>query len=183
MYCVCCGQIIRWPSKTGSQGVHPPGQELEVKYSLRENFANFWRRGVALWIDGIILSLLGATLNYIIGSLSVPDTVGALSVVEWLNSLAFSIFGYQVPLLIAPIAWVYYAFFESSEMQATPGKMFFGLMVSDMYGNKCSFMRASNRYFGKILSSVLLGLGYFVVLFTPRRQALHDLLAGCLVMN
>ena len=81
------------------------------------------------------------------------------------------------------ITWIYYAAFESSRHQATLGKMALGLRVTDCYGRPISYGRASARYFGKLLSSLILGLGYLMAAFTERKQALHDIMAGCLVIK
>jgi uncharacterized RDD family membrane protein YckC len=70
---------------------------------------------------------------------------------------------------------------ESSSYQGTLGKMIFGLKVTDLYGNRISFERATGRNFAKILSAMILGIGYLMVAFTERKQGLHDLLAGTLV--
>jgi uncharacterized RDD family membrane protein YckC len=72
---------------------------------------------------------------------------------------------------------------ESSTWQATLGKKILGLKVTDLAGNRISFARASGRFFGKILSGMILGIGFLMAGFTARKQALHDILAGCLVLR
>lgn len=79
--------------------------------------------------------------------------------------------------------WLYYAVMESSNMQGTFGKMAMGLKVTDMEGRKVSFTKATARYFLRWVSSFLFGLGYLFPFFTEKRQALHDLLSGCLVIE
>jgi uncharacterized RDD family membrane protein YckC len=79
--------------------------------------------------------------------------------------------------------WIYYAALESSSWQATLGKKILGLRVTDLAGNRISFARASGRFFGMILSSMILGIGFLMAGFTARKQALHDILAGCLVLR
>jgi uncharacterized RDD family membrane protein YckC len=79
--------------------------------------------------------------------------------------------------------WLYFAILESSAMQATPGKMVLGLYVTGEDGRRIGFAQASGRFFGKLLSSLLLGIGYLLAAFTARKQALHDLMAGCLVVR
>jgi uncharacterized RDD family membrane protein YckC len=58
-----------------------------------------------------------------------------------------------------------------------------GIVVTDMNGGRVSFGRATGRYFGKILSSITLFIGYLMQPFTERRQTLHDMLAACLVLR
>lgn len=77
--------------------------------------------------------------------------------------------------------WVYFAGFESSYLGATPGKWALGIYVTDMEGKRVSFGRATGRYFGKIVSGIILGIGYMMAGFTEKFQALHDMMAECLV--
>ncbi len=89
-------------------------------------------------------------------------------------------------LWVAPgfiIVWLYYALAESSGHQATPGKRLLGLRVTDLGGRRVTFGTATLRHFGKFLSGLLMGLGYLLALLTPKNQALHDLIAGCVVVE
>jgi uncharacterized RDD family membrane protein YckC len=71
----------------------------------------------------------------------------------------------------------------SSDRQATVGKIAVGLKVTDLYGQRISFARATGRHFAKILSAMVLFIGYIMVAFTERKQGLHDILAGTLVVK
>ncbi|HXI44099.1 MAG TPA: RDD family protein, partial [Bryobacteraceae bacterium] len=71
---------------------------------------------------------------------------------------------------------------ESSHYQATLGKKALGIIVTDMNGNRISFARANGRFFGKWVSGMIMNIGYLMAAFTEKKQALHDLLAGCLVV-
>jgi uncharacterized RDD family membrane protein YckC len=75
----------------------------------------------------------------------------------------------------------YYAYFESSEKQATFGKQAMGLVVTDLDGNRISLLNAVGRYFSKIISAVILMIGYIMQAFDSKGQALHDKIAGTLV--
>ncbi|MGB8524124.1 MAG: RDD family protein, partial [Candidatus Acidiferrales bacterium] len=80
--------------------------------------------------------------------------------------------------------WIYYAWMESSSHQGTLGKMALGLIVTDLEGRRISFARASGRYFAKIITSLIpLGIGYMMAGFTEKKQALHDIIASCLVLR
>lgn len=57
------------------------------------------------------------------------------------------------------------------------------MAVVDLHGGRISFLRAPARYFAKILSTLILFIGYIMVAFTVRRQGLHDLIASTLVMK
>jgi uncharacterized RDD family membrane protein YckC len=72
---------------------------------------------------------------------------------------------------------------ESSTSQATFGKMACGLAVTDTYGNRISFGRATGRYFAKILSALTLGIGFAMVGWTRQKRGLHDFVAGTLVVR
>jgi uncharacterized RDD family membrane protein YckC len=61
--------------------------------------------------------------------------------------------------------------------------MALGIKVTDLSGNAISFGRATVRHFGKILSAIILLAGYLMVAFTAKKQGLHDMIAGCLVVK
>ena len=81
------------------------------------------------------------------------------------------------------IMWAYYALFEASSWQGTPGKRVFRIYVTDLDGKKITFWRASIRYFGRKISEIIFLVGYFIAGFTEKKQALHDILANCLVLR
>jgi uncharacterized RDD family membrane protein YckC len=86
-----------------------------------------------------------------------------------------------VEMLFFCAFWIYEAAMESSSRQATLGKMALGLKVADEQGRRISFARATGRYFAKIISGMILLIGYIMAGFTARKQALHDMIAGTLV--
>lgn len=124
-------------------------------------YAGFWRRFAAYLLDGIILSIVLVPL-----SLAFPTDQQA----------TFS------PVTTG-IAWLYFALMESSARQATLGKMALGIIVTDMEGNRIGFGRATGRYFAKILSGLILFIGYIMVAFTAKKQALHDIIVNTLVVK
>ncbi len=88
--------------------------------------------------------------------------------------------GINVGSIVA--GWLYSSLLESSSWQATVGKKLIGLRVTDLNGYRISFGKATGRYFGKILSSMICLVGFIMVAFTEKQQALHDQLAGTLVV-
>jgi uncharacterized RDD family membrane protein YckC len=86
-------------------------------------------------------------------------------------------------VVIAAAGWLYFALMESSSKQGTLGKMALSIVVTDVNGNRITFGRATGRYFGKILSGLILYIGYIMVAFTEKKQGLHDMIAGTLVVN
>jgi uncharacterized RDD family membrane protein YckC len=86
---------------------------------------------------------------------------------------------------IAAVAkWLYFAYLESGEKQATWGKQALGIYVTDLAGQRVTFGRATGRFFAKIVSGLIpLGIGFVMAGFTERRQALHDMIASTLVLR
>src|SRR6185312_7692357 len=139
--------------------------------------AGFWRRAVAWLIDGLILSPVFVVLYLsVVGSSAVPLAMQP---------------GGMVPFRVFPslwfvwvlVPWLYYALCESSAWQATPGKLALGLRVTGEHGRRIRFGRATGRFFGKFLSGAILDIGYMLAGWTERKQALHDLMAGCCVVR
>ena len=79
--------------------------------------------------------------------------------------------------------WLYSAVFESSNFMATPGKMALGIVVTDYQNQKISFAQASGRHFGKIISGIIIGIGFIMAAFTEKKQGLHDIMSGTLIVN
>ena len=136
-------------------------------------YAGFWKRFAAFILDYIIVVVLAALAG---GAIGVMYGVGAGAP----SDEAASGLGALAGLLVW---WLYYALMESSGKQATLGKMALGIRVVDREGNAVSFGRATGRNLGKFLSGMLMAIGYLMAGFTARKQALHDILAGCLVVN
>ena len=187
-FCTACGTPLAQSSvHPGSSGVHADPAGLLVSRVFP--FAGFWLRFVAALIDGVILAFaLGLLLLPVlfltgfIGSLEAfihsagrPDPAALLSFISMV-------------LLFAAVAivvrWLYFAYLESGEKQATWGKQVLGLYVTDLRGNPITFGRASGRFFGKFVTNLIpLAIGYIMAGFTERKQALHDMIASCLVLR
>lgn len=91
--------------------------------------------------------------------------------------------GFMPSMGSAVALWLYFAILESSWRQATIGKSIMHLKVTDQEGRRISFLRATGRHLGKVLSSAIFAIGYFMAAFTERKQALHDMVAGTLVVK
>ena len=135
-------------------------------------YSGFWRRVAASLIDSVILGVVGAILGIVLGVAMVSGGTDDTEVVELTGNVVGLFLG-----------WLYYALMESSSKQATIGKMVMGIKVTDLEGNQISFARASGRHFGKIISSLILAIGYLMMLWTEKKQTLHDMMAGCLVVK
>jgi uncharacterized RDD family membrane protein YckC len=123
-------------------------------------YAGFWRRVAAFLIDQVVIAAILAIIVVIMYySIAIPS-----------RYIAFS------------VEWLYFAGMESSHRQATVGKIVMGIIVTDLDGYRISFFTATIRHLAKILSGLLLGLGYFMIAFSARKQGLHDKIAECLVV-
>ena len=163
-------------------------ETLESENTGNVNYAGFWLRFVAYLIDDIIISSVGFVISLpFIGTIIFSGI--ALSDMEKCEETTFmgiaGIVGIVLLLAITltVVSWLYFALMESSKQQATLGKMALSLKVTDMEGNKISFGRATGRYFGKILSGMIFMIGYILAGLTEKKQALHDMIAGCLVIR
>lgn len=87
----------------------------------------------------------------------------------------------------APVALVLHFFykpiFEASAVRATPGKYLAEISVERSNGEQLSLKDAYIRYFSSWLSGLMLGLGFFMALFTRKSQTLHDIFADTVVVN
>jgi uncharacterized RDD family membrane protein YckC len=151
-------------------------------------YAGFWLRFVAYIIDDFLLGLAGFIISIpfiggivfsAIGIDKNPDN--AENIVRGLAGILGSVLG--LILVVMVVSWLYFALMESSKTQATLGKMALGLKVTDLEGNPITFARATGRYFGKILSGIILYIGYILAGLTEKKQALHDIIAACLVVR
>ena len=92
--------------------------------------------------------------------------------------------GFWEDLAIESLVWLpYYVLFQASPWQATPGKRAFGIKVTDLEGRRIGYGRSLARYAASIVSFLALMIGYLMVPFTRKRQAMHDMIAGTLVID
>ncbi|MBN2053131.1 RDD family protein [Candidatus Woesearchaeota archaeon] len=136
-------------------------------------YAGFWRRLLAYIIDVCLLTCAFLIVGFLI-------TIIDLFISGYPNT-DFNGILFKITLLL--IGWLYYAFMESSDKQATLGKMALGLKVVDEEGKQISFWRATGRFWAKYLSSLILYIGFLMILWTEKKQGLHDELASCLVIK
>ncbi|HZP17031.1 MAG TPA: RDD family protein [Terriglobales bacterium] len=142
-------------------------------------YGGFWVRFVAFVIDALVVGIVVWPISAMI-ALSIGLAGGAVDMPMIGVHLVRGIAGFT---LSACANWIYEAALESSSKQATLGKMALGLKVTDLEGNRISFARATGRHFAKILSGMILLIGYIMAGFTERKQALHDMIAATLVVR
>ena len=129
--------------------------------------AGFLVRFAAAFVDGIISGIIGGVFGFVVGF-----TMGATPAMEFVSQLGGIVIG-----------WLFGALFESGQAMATPGKRMLGLKVVGLDGRQISFGRATGRHFAKIPSGLIFGIGFLMAAFTEKKQALHDIMAGCRVVK
>jgi len=168
MFCNRCGAqnapAAQFCSKCGASFVSPVP---------KFHYAGFWLRVWAYLIDSAVLGLLPVLIAVIITPLFFTGVWGLAFVGIWI---------FILPIVLTE-GWLYYALMESSSYQATLGKRALNLRVTGMSGERITFGTASARYFGRILSHLFLGIGFIMAGFTEKKQALHDMIASCLVIR
>ena len=170
-------------------GGYAVAQPAYVQTVPQVTYAGFWLRVLAYFIDAIILGIFAIPI--LIGAAMLMGIGGMLENIPhnedpFLNGMppAFMLFILLCGSLGLFGTWLYFALLESSEWQGTAGKKVLGLIVTDMAGQRVSFMRATGRHFSKIVTSFIpLGIGYAMAGFTEKKQALHDMIASCLVLR
>jgi uncharacterized RDD family membrane protein YckC len=187
-FCSTCGQavpgagVLARPQAGGE--VAPYGAPASMRYS------GFWLRFAAYLIDGVIMSAgIFAMFIPLIAALGLSAALSGVNVhvdhamgpaqIKMLVGWIFVLLG-----LAVLVTWLYHALMESSAWQATVGKRVVGLIVTDMAGQPISFARASGRHFAKFISNLIpFEFGYIMAAFTEKRQALHDMIAGCVILK
>lgn len=164
-----------------SQDAPPPlppaaaPQPLSGEAAASVVYAGFWRRWAALILDSLILAM---PLLPIAVLAALP--FGLLADSGNLAGVAAQGIYYLLYLLLAPL---YYAGMESSPWQATLGKRAVGIKVCDSQGRRLRFAHALGRWVAALLSYLTFYVGFLMAAFTARKQALHDFVAGTLVVD
>ncbi|MCE5270447.1 RDD family protein [bacterium] len=163
-------------------------------------YAPFIKRFVAFVVDFILSGAICALLMLPLALVFIPKLLVDSALVGLFSGRHFDperLFEHSAAMMLFPLIWniilfvlvaslvhlLYFALFESSHRQATPGKMLLGIFVTDEQGRRISFGRAVGRNLARVLSKMFCWLGYLLALFTERTQALHDLIASTLVLE
>ena len=193
-FCSACGQPMATtfaapPAAAAPVSVAPPVYTPPTQASWPAPaaravaYAGFWLRFVAWFIDRIVLQFAGGILTLpLAGSIGIRELMRTHpSTPEDLFPLIAAMRKFFLIILV--LEWLYYALLESSAWQATLGKKALGLEVTDLAGVRITFGRATGRYFARYISFFTLGIGYLMAGFTEKKQALHDMIAGTLVIR
>ncbi len=199
-FCGACGTPTATPatavarpaapsSYAGGSSQAPYADPAGLVASRGFSYAGFWLRVAAAIIDGVIMSIaLGVLLVPLFLFSGIGAQFGGLAERHGRPDPALIVGFVGMILVFAVVSvlgqWLYHAYLESGEKQGTWGKQMMGVYVTDLVGNPTTFGRASGRFFAKIVTGMIpLGIGYVMAGFTERRQALHDMIASCLVLR
>ena len=199
-FCTGCGT----PVVRSAPLAAPPGAAGQARPMVAANvgvagfsaapgqlYAGFWLRFVAIIVDGLVTSTAGFLL--FIPLLLMMGGAAKLGILRDLEhnqppdpAVVFATISTVLTFVCALVVakWLYYAYFESSDWQATPGKRVMSIYVTDTEGQRLTFLHATGRFFAKIVTGLVpFGIGYMLAGFTERKQALHDMIAGTLVVR
>lgn len=156
---------------------------------MKEN-AGFWLRFIAYIIDYIIIWVVQAFIAIpILAAVGITfvqnaDNLESMSESDMMGMIMGAVAAASATALLTTILVVlYFTLMESSKYQATVGKLALGLIVTDESGGKLDFVKALIRNLCKIISSMILMIGYIMVGFTEKKQGLHDIIAKTLVVK
>lgn len=177
LVCTKCGFLEDIINSTKQKEVKPkPVKDVSERY-----YAGFWRRGSALILDFLILIGGEALLAAVIGGLILLMSAISGHHVDLHIISAFAV-GFGVVFALA-LNWAYFTWFESSKYQATLGKKIMGLTVVDLDSKRIPMGQANIRYWGKLLSMLILFGGFWMMVFIKKKRTLHDLIAGTMVIK
>ena len=151
----------------------------------RPKHAGFWRRVAGHVIDRFVLGVVFTPVGFmVLVPLMATQSSGWTDTDLPAETMAAFLGAMLTVAFLAMLGnWLYCALLQSSTRQATLGQMALGLRVTDVDGRRVSFARASGRHFATVLTGLTFGIGYLMVVFTARKQTLHDLIAGTLVVR
>jgi uncharacterized RDD family membrane protein YckC len=174
------------PPVTATPGMPP----VQIISAVLEDYAGFWKRVAAYILDAIILYIPSMLIQKMLGGDAAEATMKQAQLAspgdpQVMLAALSQYYSTMLPalMIITLITWLYFAVCESSSWQATLGKLALGIRVTDMQGRRISFPRALGRYPAKYLSTIILFIGFLMVAWTQRKQGLHDLIVGTLVLN
>jgi len=190
-FCPGCGQPAGTLHTARRAAVGPNAPVAAAPVYPDVPYAGFWLRFVAYLIDSFILGACFALIlvpiviwtgvGSALGKIHPGEDAGDIDALFGLLGVTFilAFFG-----IIVGGSWLYNALLESSAWQGSVGKKMLSLKVTDLWGRPITFARASGRHFGKIITSLIpFGVGYILAGFTEKKQAIHDMLASCLVLR
>lgn len=156
---------------------------METEEIIELPYASFLRRLAAFIIDYFLLitviSILISIFMPVGFAMEGPEVVEFND--EYVRNMTEAIGPFMYVFYV--VWWLYNALMHSGKWQATVGKRALGIIVTDLEGERLSFGKASLRFLGKLISSFVLFIPFLTAAFTSRRQAVHDITAGTIVLK
>ena len=154
---------------------------LNINNAKQEIYAGFTVRFVATIIDTIFTLPLIMVIFSVVG-IEFSDITSINQMMEEIASNALPIAEEASQKIADFVYWVilmsYSIYFLTSDKQATPGKRIMNIYVATKDGNKLSLNHCFARFFASILSGLLFGAGFLLIIFTKEKTALHDLICN-----
>ncbi|MDL5367905.1 RDD family protein [Xanthomonas sp. NCPPB 2654] len=178
-----------WTSPDTGAAVHSPyaapaatlGEEPRFVAGGEVVQAGFWKRTAAYLIDGMLVGMVAQVIQFaIMLAFFGFSSLGGSPDFSTPGGIIMLVLVYLVPLAMSAL---YFGLFHASTKQATLGKMAVGIKVVRTDGSRISVGRGIGRYFGFLLSSLTIFIGFLMAAFTERKQALHDMLCDTLVVD
>lgn len=168
-------QILNYIKQQVQKIIRPapiPNVGIASNSAMSVSYASFWFRTAAILVDGLIIILifLIVTLLYVLYFLFIGQNNPSL-----LSNIMQTLFYFIMLILYFP--------FMESRGGATFGKKIVGIKVLNANGEPVSFLRSLGRNFAKIISSLILMIGFMMAGFTKKKQGLHDIIASCVVVK
>jgi uncharacterized RDD family membrane protein YckC len=144
----------------------------------RYQYAGFWIRVLASIIDSIIVGVVDSIIQFtalrpMLGISDVSDPASLFAAAGAVGVLG---------LVGIVVAACYEAIFVA-QMGATPGKMALGMKVVRSDGSRIDLGRSFGRHFAKMLSAIILGIGFIMVAFDSEKRGLHDMICDTRVVR
>ncbi|MBN2367669.1 RDD family protein [Candidatus Woesearchaeota archaeon] len=136
-------------------------------------YAGFILRLIAYIIDSVIITI---SLLILWIPICILGSFMGISMNEFEIRLATQLISFVAVIM-------YHVGMESSKYQGSIGKIIMKIKVTDTRGRPISFNQALVRNLCKILSNLILGIGHLMIIWDDRKQALHDQLSECLVLD
>jgi len=138
------------------------------------SYAGFWKRVFAYVIDCFVLLVV----LWAVSRMFPEHSINYLMYDQW-GQPALS----MAEVRNAGIVLAYMVLCHCSPLQGTIGKLMMGIKVVTLDGRRIGFIRALCRYIAFPFSGLFFCVGFFMAGFTQRKQALHDMICGTLVVN
>ncbi len=137
-------------------------------------YASVWTRFAAIFVDGIILWIVNLGFGIAAG-VGVSRAIG----------LERGDFGIRELVLLAVQMAVGFGYegVMIGKYGATLGKMAVRVRVVTSDGERLTYGRSFGRYFSKILSSIICGIGFIMAAFDGEKRTLHDRICNTRVVR